>query len=168
MCAAAYHAQRHPRGRRRPGRPGDARHHGGVAAHLHLHGAAELGAPPGHTLGPLVAGVIGAKKDAYDIWGDTVNTASRMESSGQSGRVNVLRADHAPGEGHLRPAEPRGDFGKETWACGPCTSSKDTARAIYGREGAGAQRGIPQAVRPPRGPRVPLARGAPVKATIGP
>ncbi|MCB1177773.1 MAG: response regulator [Leptospiraceae bacterium] len=41
-----------------------------------------------HT-GPLVAGVIGKKKFAYDIWGDTVNTASRMESSGTVGKVNI-------------------------------------------------------------------------------
>ncbi len=44
-----------------------------------------------HT-GPLVAGVIGSKKFSYDIWGDTVNTASRMESSGMPGRVNVSGA----------------------------------------------------------------------------
>lgn len=41
-----------------------------------------------HT-GPVVAGIVGVKKFAYDIWGDTVNTASRMESSGQVGKVNI-------------------------------------------------------------------------------
>ena len=39
--------------------------------------------------GPLLAGVIGNKKFSYDVWGDTVNTASRMESSGIPGNVNI-------------------------------------------------------------------------------
>lgn len=46
-----------------------------------------------HT-GPLVAGVVGEKKFAYDVWGDTVNVARRMESSGAVGEINISRATH--------------------------------------------------------------------------
>ncbi|MEZ4773901.1 MAG: adenylate/guanylate cyclase domain-containing protein [Bacteroidia bacterium] len=41
-----------------------------------------------HT-GPVIAGVVGIRKFSYDIWGDTVNTASRMETAGEVGRVNI-------------------------------------------------------------------------------
>jgi predicted ATPase/class 3 adenylate cyclase len=41
-----------------------------------------------HT-GPVIAGIVGIKKFAYDIWGDTVNIASRMESTGQPGKINI-------------------------------------------------------------------------------
>jgi len=47
-----------------------------------------------HT-GPVVAGIVGVKKFAYDIWGDTVNIASRMESSGEVGHVNISESTHA-------------------------------------------------------------------------
>lgn len=46
-----------------------------------------------HT-GPVIAGVVGKNKFAYDIWGTTVNTASRMESSGEAGRVNISGATY--------------------------------------------------------------------------
>jgi len=46
-----------------------------------------------HT-GPIVAGIVGVKKFQYDIWGDTVNTASRMESKGEVGKVNISKTTY--------------------------------------------------------------------------
>lgn len=48
----------------------------------------------GISTGPVVAGVIGIKKFIYDLWGDTVNVASRMESHGQAGSIHVSASTH--------------------------------------------------------------------------
>ena len=46
-----------------------------------------------HT-GPVIAGIVGVRKFAYDIWGDTVNTASHIESSGDAGKINISGATY--------------------------------------------------------------------------
>jgi adenylate cyclase len=53
-----------------------------------------------HT-GPVIAGVVGKNKFAYDIWGDAVNTASRMESSGIPGQVNISGTTYELVNGHF-------------------------------------------------------------------
>jgi adenylate cyclase len=60
-----------------------------------------------HTGGPMVAGVLGTHKVAFDVWGDAVNTAKRMETYGLPGRVHVSAATrHALGNAFC--FEPRG------------------------------------------------------------
>lgn len=66
--------------------------------HFNQHRLSE-GLPPmemriGIHVGPLVAGVVGKKKYAYDIWGSTVNIASRMETYGETGKVNISTATY--------------------------------------------------------------------------
>lgn len=52
------------------------------------------GARIGLHTGAVVAGVVGARKFAYDIWGDTVNLAARLESKGEAGKVNISQATY--------------------------------------------------------------------------
>lgn len=74
----------------------------------------------GISSGPLVGGVIGTYKFQYDIWGDTVNTAARMESHGVPGRIHISATTHDLIKDHF-VCEPRGVIevkGKgelETW-----------------------------------------------------
>jgi len=72
---------------------------------------AGLGSPlafrMGMSSGPAVAGVIGRAKFQYDVWGDTVNTASRMESHGVPGRIQVSPSTHRLLQDHF-VMEPRG------------------------------------------------------------
>ena len=83
--------------------------------------------------GPVVAGVIGHKRFLYDLWGDAVNTASRMESHGTPGHIQITRATHELIEDDF-VCEPRGTVtvkGKgemETWyLVGPKPGPRSTA-----------------------------------------
>lgn len=64
-----------------------------------------LGLRIGLHSGPLVGGVIGTRKFSYDVWGDTVNVASRMESSGVPGRIQLSEATRSqlPADASLEP-----------------------------------------------------------------
>ncbi len=63
----------------------------------------------GINCGPIVAGVIGKSKFIYDLWGDTVNIASRMESHGVAGQIHVSEAVYKRVKDRFR-VEPRGDI----------------------------------------------------------
>ncbi|MCW5692168.1 MAG: response regulator [Pseudolabrys sp.] len=67
----------------------------------------KLNARIGIHTGPIVAGVIGTHKFAYDVWGDSVNTASRMESHSVTGRIHLTEATRQALGGRF-PLEPRG------------------------------------------------------------
>src|SRR4051794_12162833 len=70
--------------------------------------------------GPVVAGVIGRKRFLYDMWGDAVNVASRMETHGTPGRIQVTAATHELLKGdfefeHRGPVEVKGKGAMDTW-----------------------------------------------------
>jgi guanylate cyclase len=78
---------------------------GAVAAHRF--GGRTLCFRIGINSGPVVAGVIGRKKFIYDLWGETVNMASRMESHGQGGTIQITRSTWELVK-HRFVCEPRG------------------------------------------------------------
>ncbi|MEP6825055.1 MAG: adenylate/guanylate cyclase domain-containing protein [Ramlibacter sp.] len=79
-----------------------------------------LGMRIGIHAGPAVAGVIGVKRFLYDVWGDTVNVASRMEGSGEPGAIQVTEAVVRQAREHFRfearaPVEIKGRGPMRTW-----------------------------------------------------
>ena len=66
----------------------------GFAQHFIDRGVPPFAMRVGIHTGPVVAGVVGSHKFAFDIWGDTVNIAARMESCGEVGRVNISASTH--------------------------------------------------------------------------
>ena len=81
----------------------------------------------GIATGPLMAGVIGAKRLTYDVWGDTVNLAARLESSSLPGRIQISREVMEAIDGSFEleargPVEIKGMGPLDTWLLGPAVA----------------------------------------------
>jgi class 3 adenylate cyclase len=118
----------------------------------------------GINTGAAVAGVIGKKKFIYDLWGDSVNTASRMESHGIPGQIQVTESTLCPDQGQVQSGTARRDRSQGTWICEKLSAARRWLRPglLAGTRAknapAATQSQPPINARPPTGARAPNER----------